>query len=125
MVLKFLKRLELVHEVINRYFSGTASQIGGIGLETIAEEAKSRHNEAYENYIDHTLDSGSDFQWRSNGEHHAFNPNTIHMLQWSARKEDYDLYKKYLSSWRMKNELASYVICSHLTKHVSLFQLMK
>ncbi len=48
-----------------------------------------------QNSIDQTLDSGSDFQWRSNGEHHAFNPKTIHTLQWSARKEDYNLYKKF------------------------------
>ena len=87
MVLKFLKQLELVQKSLNRYFTGTASQIGGIDLETIAEEAKIRHNEAYENQLDHTLDSGSDFQWRSNGEHHAFNPKTIHTLQWATRKE--------------------------------------
>lgn len=82
-------------DVIDRYFSGTASQLSGIGLVTIAEEAKIRHNEAYTKTIDDTLDSGSDFQWRSDGEHHAFNPKTIHMLQWAARKNDYTLYKQF------------------------------
>ncbi len=82
-------------DVIDRYFSGTASQIGGIGLETIAEEAILRHNAAFANSLDETLESGSDFQWRHNGEHHAFNPKTIHMLQWSARQNDYTLYKKF------------------------------
>ena len=83
------------YEVINHYFSGTASQIDGIGLDTIAKEAKMRHSEAYADSYDKTLDSGSDFQWRSDGEHHAFNPKTIHTLQWAARKGDYDLYKQF------------------------------
>ncbi|HEY4550862.1 MAG TPA: glutamate synthase large subunit, partial [Bacillus sp. (in: firmicutes)] len=81
--------------VIDRYFSGTASQIDGIDLETIAKEATIRHSLAYSDSIDETLDSGSDFQWRSNGEHHAFNPKSIHMLQWACRQGDYDLFKQY------------------------------
>ena len=82
-------------DVIDRYFSGTASQIDGINLETIAKEATIRHSLAYSDSIDETLDSGSDFQWRSNGEHHAFNPKSIHMLQWACRQGDYDLFKQY------------------------------
>ena len=82
-------------DVIDRYFTGTASQIDGIDLETIAEEATIRHSLAYSDSIDETLDSGSDFQWRSNGEHHAFNPKSIHMLQWACRQGDYDLFKQY------------------------------
>ncbi|MFZ3579582.1 glutamate synthase large subunit [Virgibacillus sp. DJP39] len=81
--------------VIDRYFTGTASQLGGIELETIAEEAVKRHNTAYANNIDDTLDSGSDFQWRKGGEHHAFNPNTVHKLQWACRRGDYNLFKEY------------------------------
>ncbi|WP_188456950.1 glutamate synthase large subunit [Virgibacillus oceani] len=81
--------------VIDRYFTGTATQLGGIGLGTIAEEAIKRHKSAYANAVDNTLDSGSDFQWRKTGEHHAFNPKTIHTLQWACRRGDYDLFKKY------------------------------
>lgn len=81
--------------VIDRYFTGTASQIDGIDLETIAEEAKLRHTQAYADSYDETLESGSDFQWRKNGEHHAFNPKSIHMLQWACRQGDYDLFKQY------------------------------
>lgn len=44
---------------------------------------------------DQTLESGSDFQWRKTGEHHAFNPKTIHTLQWACRKGDYSLFKQY------------------------------
>jgi glutamate synthase (NADPH) large chain len=82
-------------DVIDRYFSGTASQIDGIDLETIAKEAAIRHTLAYADSYDETLDSGSDFQWRNNGEHHAFNPKSIHMLQWACRQGDYDLFKQY------------------------------
>ncbi|WP_026677586.1 glutamate synthase large subunit [Fictibacillus gelatini] len=83
-------------EVIDRYFTGTASQLGGIGLDVIAKEAKLKHASAFSgHYQDKTLDTGSDFQWRKNGEHHAFNPSTIHTLQWACRKGDYELFKKY------------------------------
>ncbi|WP_088050269.1 glutamate synthase large subunit [Virgibacillus dakarensis] len=81
--------------VIDRYFTGTASQLGGIDLDTIAEETIKRHKSAYADNLNHTLDSGSDFQWRKTGEHHAFNPKTIHMLQWACRRGDYDLFKQY------------------------------
>lgn len=83
------------HDVIEKYFTGTVSQLGGIGIDTIAKEATDRHMEAYAPSIDETLDSGSDFQWRKGGEHHAFNPKTIHTLQWACRKGDYNLFKEY------------------------------
>ncbi|MBR0583275.1 glutamate synthase large subunit [Bacillus altitudinis MN12] len=82
-------------DVIQAYFTGTASQLGGIDLDTIASEAKLRHEAGYQASTDQTLESGSEFQWRKNGEHHAFNPKTIHTLQWACRNEDYDLFKQY------------------------------
>lgn len=82
------------NEVIEKYFTGTASQIDGIDLETIGEEAKRRFAAAVSS-IENELESGSDFQWRANGEHHAFNPKTIHTLQWATRKNDYGLYRMY------------------------------
>ncbi|WP_045522226.1 glutamate synthase large subunit [Neobacillus niacini] len=82
-------------DVIDRYFTGTVSQLGGIGLETLAKEAKLRHVDAYAESTDKTLESGSNFQWRHDGEHHAFNPGTIHTLQWACRNGDFDLFKKY------------------------------
>ncbi|MGE7879313.1 glutamate synthase large subunit [Peribacillus muralis] len=82
-------------DVIQRYFSGTASQLSGIDLETIANEALIRHRKAAAGSYDQSLESGSDFQWRKTGEHHAFNPKTIHTLQWACRKGDYQLFKQY------------------------------
>ncbi|QTM99549.1 glutamate synthase large subunit [Sediminibacillus dalangtanensis] len=81
--------------VVDEHFTGTASQIDGIGLKTIGSEAKKRHDGAFAETIDETLDSGSDFQWRKGGEHHAFNPKTIHTLQWACRRGDYNLFKEY------------------------------
>ncbi|WP_110114029.1 glutamate synthase large subunit [Bacillus sp. CGMCC 1.16541] len=82
-------------DVIERYFTGTASQLGGIGLDVIAKEASVRHAEGYKETHEQSLESGSDFQWRKTGEHHAFNPKTIHTLQWACRKNDYNLFKTY------------------------------
>jgi glutamate synthase (NADPH) large chain len=82
------------NSVIDRYFTGTASQLGGIDLDTIQKEAKLIHDRAYSDR-DSLLESGSDFQWRKTGEHHAFNPKTIHTLQWATRKNDYKLFKQF------------------------------
>ncbi|KZE66102.1 glutamate synthase subunit alpha [Fictibacillus phosphorivorans] len=82
-------------EVVDRYFPATASQIDGITLNEIEKEAKLRHLQGFVDTIDDLLDSGSDFQWRKSGEHHAFNPKTIHTLQWACRKNDYSLFKTF------------------------------
>ncbi|WP_208590900.1 glutamate synthase large subunit [Gracilibacillus suaedae] len=82
-------------KVIEEHFTGTASQIDGIGLDVIQEETEKRHHEAYKAAVQESLESGSDFQWRKVGEHHAFNPTTIYTLQWACRRGDYDLFKKF------------------------------
>lgn len=81
-------------DVIDKHFTGTASQLGGIDLQTIGEEARRRHEQAVESG-DKGLPPGSDYQWRANGEHHAFNPKTIHTLQWATRKNDFGLFHQY------------------------------
>ena len=84
-------------EFVDRYFTWTPSRIGGIGLEEVAAEALIHHNRAFtdKDGNDKVLDSGGEYQWRSDGEDHLFNPQTIHMLQHSVRSGDYSLYKKY------------------------------
>ncbi|WP_080874286.1 glutamate synthase large subunit [Oceanobacillus timonensis] len=82
-------------QVIEKYFTGTASQIDGIGLDVIQLETEKRHQEGYQEAHKQLLDSGSDFQWRKTGEHHAFNPSTIYKLQWSCRRGDYKLFKQF------------------------------
>ncbi len=81
-------------EVIDKYFTGTVSKLGGIDLPTIAKEANARHAYAVES-IDQVLQAGSSFQWRYQGEHHAFNPKTIHTLQQATRNGDLGLFHQY------------------------------
>lgn len=83
--------------VIDQFFTGTATQIGGIGLDVIAEETLIRHWQAYgsQEYKERTLPSGSNFQWRHDGEYHRFHAQIIHTLQQAVRKNDETLYQKY------------------------------
>lgn len=83
--------------VMDRYFTGTASQIGGIGLDVIAEETLMRHERAYGNpsNSEHALDSGSDFQWRRGGQYHKIHGLTVYTLQQATRRNDYAEYKRY------------------------------
>ncbi|EXJ24444.1 Glutamate synthase [NADPH] large chain [Alkalibacterium sp. AK22] len=81
--------------VVDEHFTGTASQISGIGLATIAEEARLRHSLGFKEDLYEVLDSGSDMQWRKGGEKHVYNPLTMHKLQWAARRGDPKLYRDY------------------------------
>ncbi|UOF88663.1 glutamate synthase large subunit [Fodinisporobacter ferrooxydans] len=88
--------------VIDRYFTRTSSQISGIDLATIAKESLIRHEQAYHSEsAKDQLDVGTELQWRRNGEHHAFNPTTVHTLQRACRQEDYEQFKTYT---KMANE---------------------
>ncbi|MDD4236977.1 MAG: glutamate synthase large subunit [Desulfotomaculaceae bacterium] len=85
-----------IHQsVINKYFTGTSSRVGGVALAEIAQEVKLRHQRAFTYDYDLTLDSGSNYQWRNDGEDHLYNPQTIVTLQQACRNDDYDLFKKY------------------------------
>lgn len=92
---QIFEAIGISNEVIDLHFTGTASQIDGIGIPIIAKEAILRHEKGYEEKVNPSLDSGSDFQWRKNGEHHAYNPLTLHKLQWAARRGDYQLFKEF------------------------------
>jgi glutamate synthase (NADPH) large chain len=82
--------------VIDKYFTSTASRVSGIGLDTIADETKYRHDSAFADFAgDSALDSGGHFQWRKDGEYHLFNPETVHMLQTSCQFGNYRLFKDY------------------------------
>ncbi|HEX5209064.1 MAG TPA: glutamate synthase large subunit [Steroidobacteraceae bacterium] len=87
----------LRQDVIDQYFTWTASRIGGIGMETIAQEVLIRHRAAFpaRRSKGHTLETGGMYQWRSDGEHHLFNPESIHRLQKAVRSGSYAVYKSY------------------------------
>ena len=89
-----------VHQsVIDKYFTGTASPIGGIDMDIIAREAQMRHRQAFPERPSHenTLPIGGEYQWRSEGEYHLFNPQTIHLLQKACRANDFTTFKRYSS----------------------------
>jgi glutamate synthase (NADPH/NADH) large chain len=83
-------------DVIDRYFAGTTSRIGGIGMSEIAEEVLIPHRKAFSNgeQQPEVLTEGV-YSYRKYGEHHAWNPETISLLQWSTRTADYKKFKEY------------------------------
>ncbi|HWF99539.1 MAG TPA: glutamate synthase large subunit, partial [Steroidobacteraceae bacterium] len=87
----------LRQDVIDQYFTWTASRIGGIGMETIAQEVLIRHRAAFPARATngHALEAGGMYQWRADGEHHLFNPESIHRLQKAVRTGSYATYKSY------------------------------
>jgi glutamate synthase (NADPH/NADH) large chain len=89
--------LGLHRSVIDRYFTWTASRIGGAGLEVIAAEALRRHERAFGERTARTpvLEAGGNYQWRHGGEHHQLNPVTVHKLQQACRLGDYGLFREY------------------------------
>ncbi|MFL8939110.1 glutamate synthase large subunit [Rossellomorea oryzaecorticis] len=84
-------------EVIDKYFTRTASRLGGIKLDIIEKEVLMRHRKAFVERKDYnrTLESGDEFQYRKNGEDHQYNPSTIHTLQHACRTNNYETFKKY------------------------------
>ena len=85
-------------DVIDKYFTGTVSRVGGITLEDIAKDVDERHSQAFdplELSTDLTLDSIGRHKSRSQGEEHRYNPRTIHTLQESTRRGDYKMFKEY------------------------------
>ena len=88
----------LRQDVIDEYFSGTASRVGGVGLDVIAREVLMRHTAAFAERKPQSqteLPSGGQYQWRADGEFHLFNPESIHRLQKSVRTGSYATYKSY------------------------------
>ncbi|MBS43122.1 MAG: glutamate synthase large subunit [Nocardioides sp.] len=92
--------LGLSQEVVDRYFTGTTSKLGGIGLDVIAQEVERRHAVAYPRGgavkpAHRELEVGGEYQWRRGGEPHLFNPETVFRLQHSTRSQRYDIFKQY------------------------------
>ena len=85
--------------LVNKYFSGTSSRCEGSDIEQIAEESLIRHRAAFpDRHIateDRALESGGMYQWRSDGEFHLFNPESIHLLQKAVRTGSYEVYKQF------------------------------
>lgn len=84
---------------VEKYFSGTATKIGGAGLDIIAQEVAARHAKGYPasgiSASHRALDIGGEYQWRREGEPHLFDPDTVFRLQHATRNRRYDIFKQY------------------------------
>ncbi|MFE7117831.1 glutamate synthase large subunit [Streptomyces sp. NPDC057654] len=84
---------------VDAYFHGTATKIGGAGLDVVAREVAARHAKAYPATgiaaTHRRLDIGGEYQWRREGEPHLFDPDTVFRLQHSTRSRRYDIFKQY------------------------------
>ena len=95
---KIFEAIGLKEEFIQRYFTDTVSRVGGIGIEEISEDYVARHSQAFDPLgleVDLTLNSIGQHKSKSGGEKHLYNPQTIHMLQQSTRRGDYEMFRKY------------------------------
>jgi glutamate synthase (NADPH/NADH) large chain len=89
-------------DVVDKYFTGTVSQLGGIGIDVLHQEIAARHSSAYPVEravnIHQNLDVGGEYQWRREGPPHLFNPETVFKLQHSTRSKRYDIFKQYTNA---------------------------
>ena len=94
---QIFEAIGLNRELIDRYFTWTASRVQGIGLDAVAAETARRHRHAFvfDPALDGELDVGGQYQWRRRGEFHMYNPDSIAKLQHSVRSGNYRAFKEY------------------------------
>jgi glutamate synthase (NADPH/NADH) large chain len=95
---QIFEAIGISQELIDKYFTGTISKIGGVGMEEIYKETLMFHAEAYKEEVTPEpfgFENAGVYAWRKYGEHHAWNPETIGLLQWATRTNDYSKYKEY------------------------------
>ncbi|MDO9485985.1 MAG: glutamate synthase central domain-containing protein, partial [Actinomycetota bacterium] len=95
-------------EVIEAYFTGTSSKLGGVGIDVLAQEVADRHDIAYPpsgiSPAHRTLGVGGEYKWRREGELHLFNPETVFRLQHATRTKRYDIFKQYTDEVNEQSE---------------------
>ena len=95
---KIFEAIGIDSDVIDKYFTNTVSRIGGITLKDIENDVNELHSAAYDPLgleTDLTLDSRGRHKMRSGADQHLYNPATIHLLQESTKRGDYNLFKQY------------------------------
>jgi glutamate synthase (NADPH/NADH) large chain len=92
--------------VVDKYFSGAVTRIGGLGLDEIARESLCKHKIGFGGSKSgtHLLPEGGIYQWKRRGEQHLFNPTTVHLLQHATRSNSYDVYKNYAKEINEQSE---------------------
>jgi len=96
---QIFEAIGLSQDLVDRYFTGTTSQLGGVGLGVVAEEVRRRHRVAYPatgiSPAHRRLEIGGEYQWRREGEPHLFDPETVFRLQHATRTRRFDVFKDY------------------------------
>ncbi|OPJ61667.1 glutamate synthase large subunit [Clostridium oryzae] len=97
---QIFEAIGLSKEFIDKYFTGTPSRIGGIGIDVVAEEVLIRHKKAFNNIRKpmKELEVGGQYSWRKDGEFHLFNPVSIAKLRRAVRTGDFNIFKEYTNS---------------------------
>jgi glutamate synthase (NADPH/NADH) large chain len=96
---QIFEAIGISNEVIDKYFTGTTSRLGGVGLDVLAQEVSKRHDVAYPftgiSPAHRQLAIGGEYQWRREGEPHLFDPETVFKLQHSTRTGQMDVFRSY------------------------------
>ena len=96
---QIFEAIGLSQEFIDAYFTGTTSQLGGVGIDVIAKENAARHADAYPvsgiSPSHRTLRDGGEYQWRREGSPHLFDPETVFRLQHATRSKRLDIFREY------------------------------
>jgi len=96
---QIFEAIGLSHELVERYFTGTVSRLGGVGLDVVHAEVQARHDIAYPpsgiSPAHRRLEVGGEYQWRREGEAHLFDPETVFRLQHATREKRYDIFRQY------------------------------
>ncbi len=93
---QIFEALGISEDVVEKYFTGTVTRIGGLDEAHIAKENRLRHEKAFDVLTKHdALEPGGDYKWRKNGEYHLFNPESVYKLQRACQTGDYKLFKEY------------------------------
>ncbi len=93
---QLFEAIGLSKEVVDKYFAGTTTRIGGLSLAQIEHEYRQRYEKAYGHKAKDMLETGGSFQYRADeGEHHIYDPIMIYQIQNAVRRDNYEDFKKY------------------------------
>jgi glutamate synthase (NADPH/NADH) large chain len=109
---QLFESLGVSDEIISKYFTGTASKFGGIGFEEICQETLMFHKDAFnkkKHQINPDFESYGTYHYRKYGEHHAWNPETIGLLQWATRTNDYSVFKEFSKKVDSENAMPTFI----------------
>jgi glutamate synthase (NADPH/NADH) large chain len=105
---QIFEAIGLSQSLVDRFFTGTTSRLGGVDLDVIAEEVAQRHAVAYPRSgispAHRVLADGGEYQWRRDGEPHLFDPETVFRLQHATRAKRFDIFREYTGQVNEQSE---------------------